>query len=236
MGKTIVTLLANWRLDVVGGRTYGVCSVDVSEPLTQLSFKKGFPLVSPTSQRCAIYSVRLALEIALHDNEVRADETMFYTIVVRSENVYNMLFKDGPESDKARTWVADIDNGGRKNRSVLRMCGYNKSFIMGILAMTDYLREQKLGDVVFAPLEETGDILTKKIVNLDVDPEKDLNGEKDEDQSEETIKMRMDNIKRKDALRKELLEASVTGSIRGSRKGRNLTKKERKNILVSETR
>jgi hypothetical protein len=239
--KKIVTLMANFRLDVVGGRTYGMCSVEVSEPLEFLSFKKGFPLVSPNGQRCSIYSTRMALEIALTHSETMAsnggskDEEYFYTIVTRSSNVYNVLFKEnGVESNKTRNWLAETDNGGRKNRSMLKLCGYTKSFLIEMIAMVDVLRETGRGDVVFAPMEETDDVLSKACVNLDVDPERDLDGTDREGKcDEETTKMRLDNAKRKDALRKELLGAGI---VRGTRKGRNLTKKERKEILLSEVK
>lgn len=61
-GRHLVIINSDWILETAGRRTFGQCIIRVSPPHDNLNFKRGFTLINPTDQRCALFSMILALE------------------------------------------------------------------------------------------------------------------------------------------------------------------------------
>ncbi len=227
--KTVLTLDTNWRLDVLGGRTYGVCWVEVAEPLECLSVRRGFPLTNPSHFRCSLFSLVMGLELAhsIPDMtsllESAGVTDWFCNVMVRNRGVYDLFC--GPTSEKMRRWAAS--DGGTAVK-----CGYRRDYAIKVLSMIDALRESGRGDVTFVSTNSEANILLKHSVNLDVDPKRDLpKGKGSTHENEDTIRSRLDALRAKDAVRKELMES---GGARSTRAKRRMTKKERARTLDSE--
>lgn len=240
-GKEMLTMITDWRIDRTAGKQFGICMVDVPPPREYLSFKRGFPLTNPGHARCAVFSLRLGLEICLDTREVpaaasgagasasadkakmtreRVLKEYFTVVVTRSQVVYDIFC--GCRAEKTRKWAQEPSKQPRT------MFDYNKTFFCKVFEMIDELREGKFGDVVFVPPtgEEESNVLLRHEVDLDVDPERDY-GKTD---SHVGAAQRIDDMKQRQYLRNELSEA--TGA-RSSRARRKLTKSE-KRVLLSE--
>jgi len=238
--KKLLPIISDWRIDETGGRQFGICMVEVPPPQDYLTFKRGFPLTNPGHVRCAIFSLRLALEICLGNEQVpgstnaavknlsgepvyvRVLRDFFSIIVTRSQIVHD--FFCGPRADKNRDWSRDT------SKKPISMFGYGKSFISTIFEMIDHIKEKEYGDVTCTPpeeIDESKSILLKHKVNLDVDPEADY--EKTDDQKE--TEKRIDDMRQRQYLRNELME--MIGA-RSSRMKRKITKKEKRAIVKKD--
>lgn len=228
LGKDLLTIVTDWRIDESGGRQYGICMVEVPPPQDYLSFKRGFPLTNPGHVRCAIFSLRLGLEVCLGTERVadkgyaRVLREFFAVLITRSQIVYD-LFR-GTRAEKIRRWSDDT------SVKPVSMHGYNKVFMRQMFTLLDELRDNSYGDVVCVPPEEgeeDSSILLKHKVNLDIDPEKDYAKTEDRGATEK----RIDDMRQRQYLRSELMEI---GGCRSSRARRRMTKKEKQAIVKKD--
>jgi hypothetical protein len=217
--KQTVTIVTDWRLDVSGGRTYGVCTVDVPDPYKYLTFSRGFPLTNPTHVRCAIFSVLLGAEIALSAGRELGDK--FVAIVTRLPAASQLL-----GAPRTRQWA---EGDARNPQSI---AGFRKPFLRNLLRLLDELK-QRGGDLVVVETskeDQERDVMLSHSVNLDVDPERDMargssNG--DEDQ----VKHRLDQLRKRDFLKVELMQMQ---GVRPSRQNRRPTKKQMQKIACGK--
>jgi hypothetical protein len=252
----IVSAVSDWRIDRTAGRQYGVCWVEFSDPLKELSFKRGFPLTNPTHARCAAFSLLMTLEIVLSQPQC---EPFFVVIVIRSSDLYEMLL--GARSAKFRNWVAS--DGRTKPDSVN---GFKKGFWLGILSKIDWIIENKRGDLSYQHMEDGDNAFGKHFVDLDVDiiakiqeeedrraeakrkktktPAKEEEEKQDEQQKANQATQQPKELdpetkarafaaetQKRNVIRQELKEAY---GARGTRRARKLSRKERGQMLEKD--
>jgi hypothetical protein len=252
----LITVVADWRLDIAGGRTYGICQVDVSPPYEALSMKRGFPLTNPSHARCAAFSLLMGMEIVLstpkimRNAAVAADSSLpppppgyMIALVTRSKAVYDAMI--GDDTDRVRRWVAG------DARKPLDVFGYRKPFWLNLLSKYDYLSAdttdaahtaggrgtRSRAKLIYKPItkeEEEGNMLASHSVNLDIDPQKDYNPElSKKDAAKDDTEALLASMRARSVLRDELFEA--TGA-RSSRRGRKQTKREKMAVLEKDRR
>lgn len=238
----LLPICSDWRIDETGGRQFGICMVEVPPPQDYLSFKRGFPLTNPGHVRCAIFSLRLALEICLGGEQIPGPATFnsqtgkdepgapinvrvlrdfFSIIITRSQIVFDTFC--GERAEKNMKWASD------PHAKPPNMFGYSKSFFCSVFEMIETIVANKLGDISCTPMEKNEEgksILMSHKVNLDIDPEMDSPATEDQQLKE----MRVDAMRHRQYLRNELME---TGA-RSTRVGRQLTKKERRAIVKKD--
>jgi hypothetical protein len=217
----MVVIVTNWRLDIVLGRTHGICSVEAPEEFKDHSFRRGFPLTDPTHTRCAVFAVVLAMEQVLCSGELSSGQ--FYTaIVTKSKAAADMLL--GSRVEAVRKWASD------PRLKPLRMSGFSKKFVRDTFDMLDALRAKNLADVVYVEESEEDkkvrNLLTEHTIHLDIDPEEDYGAQGKGDQED----VKASDAKHRNLLRQELL---VLGA-RSSRSAKLLTKKQRQKIAQKE--
>lgn len=242
--KTVVPIIAHWKiLDDNNGKSVGVCYADAIPPFEAYSNKSGFPLMNPNACRCALYSVAMALEVVSSQIDTLKKtgdiDKYFFSIICKHKLVYDTLFElNGTLSNKTRFWAASEDNHYGNKKCVTKVCGFSKIYIANVFGMLDELRELGLGDVFYTPIEKSGtsDILSKTRINIEVDPKKDLVDAADatdkQEQGEEAFQKKIANAKKKEMLRRELLELAST--CRPTRPIRKLTKREKDDILKAQ--
>jgi hypothetical protein len=215
--KTMLSLVTNWRLDVVRNRTFGVCTVDAPDGFKEHSFKRGFPLTNPTHARCAIFAAVMGLEQL--DNSPALSSGKFITAVVtKSKAAADLLI--GSKSETVRRWAGDA------RKKPLKIAGYSKQFMSDFFALLDAVRARKIGDLIYVEAEGAdggGGLLSERTVHLDIDPDCDY-----EDDVQDNV--RMDDAKHRHLLRQELM---LSGA-RGSRSGCSLTKQQRRDVARKE--
>lgn len=222
--KISVVLVTNWRIDVIQGRTYGVCSVNAPEEFKEMTFKRGFPLTDPTHTRCAVFAVVLGMEQTLCSKELCSGKFRA-AIVTKSKVASDMLI--GAQADGVRRWA---DNPSQKP---LKKAGFSKKFMLQAFGMLDTLRRTGIADVVF--VDDSDDekheenLLTAHTVHLDIDPEKDYDGSAASSNGD-ADELKASSAKHRNLLRQELLALGV----RSSRAGKMLTKRQRQEIAKTE--
>lgn len=218
-GKLPVIIVTNWRLDIVLGRTYGICSIDAPKEFVECSFKRGFPFTNPTHARCALFSLVMGMEQVLCSNRLCCGK-FIVAVVTKSKSVRDLVI--GDRASSVRVWA---NNSWKKP---LRIAGYSKQFMRDVYTKLDTLRANKIGDVVYIEdnSNENVNMLTEHKVHLDIDPETDYGkdtGDKDE--------IKTSDAKHRNVLRQELME---TSGARGSRMTRRLTHQQKLKIAQQE--
>lgn len=100
MAEELVIITADWKLEQAGGRTYGMAYVEISPPYQDGSIKRGFSLHSPTHQRCALFSLVLALE---HVDTIRTDSKIVdYAVCTKHRRVHDVLTDGSVDKWEAR--------------------------------------------------------------------------------------------------------------------------------------
>lgn len=268
-GKQWLTVLADWRIDQTGGRSYGICSVQVPKPFESASFKRGFPLTNPSHIRCATFSLLMSLEIVVSTRELRACEftvskaravheeaekrakanpsdsnvaiaeatenalaqeedcvgKYFTVIMTRNKHLYEAVC--GSDTDRVRRWAIS------DSCKPLDVFGYKRAFWLNMLSQYDWMVANGLGDLAYAPSDkdlESGNVLASHSVNLDLDPEKDYSRAM-KNAPPELGEALMADMRRRNFLRQELVEATGARSSRGRRQ---LTKKEKAALLEKD--
>lgn len=233
--RKLVLLTCDYKLQTTGGRAYGMCHVDVSAPLSHLSFKRVFPLSNPNAHRCALFAMLMAFEIAANCPEFQADEVAatpddhkyFFGIVVKRRDLWDQLFGDG--ADATRVWAAQETHGQHGRKGVL-LHGFKRPFYARIYANLDYMRMNLQGDAVYVPEEGVAseeDVLLSKHVDLDVDPKAALPADKAGLDPAVGERITAD-AKKKDMLVRDLVETGVAGVRTGAKLRRQPTKAQKK--------
>lgn len=221
--KIPVVIVTNWRLDIVQGRAYGICSVEAPEEFKDHTFKRGFPLTDPTHTRCAVFALVMAMEQVLCSGELMSGK--FHTVIVtKCKAAADFIL--GPRAETARKWASD------PRRKPIKMSGFSKKFVQDLFGMMDILRAKEIADVVHIEESEedkqNGTLLTEHTVHLDIDPEEDYGKPSVEKDASEDI--RASDAKHRNLLRQELL---ILGA-RSGRASRQLSKKQRERIAQQE--
>lgn len=225
-----MVLVTDWRLDIVQGKTFGICMVLAPEGYRHYGFKRGFPLSDPTHIRCAIFAAVLGMEQIVNSPDVLA-RRVFGVVVTKSPIVARILVGEGAAA--IRRWVGDA------RRSPTRMYGYGRQFLGAMCSLMDDIRAMGVGDLVYTPDasdgRRRGGLLSEHTVHLDIDPELDYDGKdaagraaaaRDGD-GEDII---TGDAKQRNALRQELL---LSGA-RASRGVGVLTRAQRREIAETE--
>lgn len=217
--KIPVILTTDWRLDVVQGRTFGVCFVEAPPEHKECSFKRGFPLPNPTHSRCAVFAVMLGLEQLLCSPTLNSGG--FVTAVVTKSEVAGDVLV-GKRSDATRKWASD------PRSKPLKVAGYGKQFLRDVFATIDDVKRLGIGEVVYVPEEkdERGrSLMDSHTTHLDIDPDTDYEwADKSFDEQ------RMIDIRQRHLLCDELLRSAAMGS----RRTPVMSKKQREKIAREE--
>lgn len=96
----LIIINTDWTLEEAGTRIYGMCSVTVSPPCDHLSFKRGFPLHTPTHTRCGLFALILGLESI--DRVWQTIPNARVVVTTKNKWLYSVLF-DSPQVDKWET-------------------------------------------------------------------------------------------------------------------------------------
>lgn len=104
-----VVVTTDWQIGTTDRIVLGSCSVDVSPPFDYMSFTRGFPLHSPCSRRCALYSFILGLELV----EGNGDLAKEYVVVSSKSSWLEQALKQYPRWTATGKWPKD--SGSYKN-------------------------------------------------------------------------------------------------------------------------
>lgn len=215
--RKVVVFTTYWRLSNIQGRVYGMCFVDAPSDMSNLSLKRGFKMTNPTHARCALYAFVMGMEHVL--NIPMLAKQNYLSVVVTKSTAVRDIFANPAGLAKATAWVADA----RMRPST--MCGHNRLFMRSALELYNALRRDDIGDIMYMPSDETEEqnLLSKRKVHLDIDPEKDYSKKIDE----------MDiatNVRHRNFLTKDLMQSNA----RGSRRTIKMTNKQKKKVAQTE--
>ena len=221
MGKEVLTLIADWCIDIVRGKKYGVCRVQAPPEWPELSYRRGFPLTRPTHVRCALFAVNMAVELVCNCKRLEDRKADTVVAIVTHNRVVGDIVKKHDAGE-----VGHKNNG----RAVL---GFNECFMQSFDRNLLSARGVIDLEVVYIPEDFTSgkkDLLMEKAVHLDIDPETDY-PESSKQLGDNAEDIATGDAKLRDLKRLQLLQ--MTGA-RGTLPTKKLSKKQRARIAMAE--
>jgi len=219
--QQVIIINTDWTLEKADTRIYGMCSVDVSPPCSHLSFKRGFPLHTPTHARCGLFALILGLESVDRVWECFRDARV--VITTKNKWIYTVLF-DSRQVDRwysTNKWppnVTQLKNLFLRARDLARE--YNgKVDVVGLDREEDEQCEVDLLDY-----SKSGGVDLDKVASKQSSPSSSS--------CKQRLEKEMFNMRMRSVMVDELLTSGARGHCRGKKK---VSKTKRKKSQSKKT-
>lgn len=99
MSKTLTVVMADWVIEEVGGKSFGMCKTAWAPPHDRYDIERGFVLPQPTSARVAAMSLLMAID-AVERAKFVDPQTTDVAIGTKNKLLYDIL----SDPNKAKRW------------------------------------------------------------------------------------------------------------------------------------
>lgn len=101
--RELIIVSSDWKIQDVANKSFGQCIIHVSPPYNFMSFKRGFTLPMPNHQRCAVFSLIMAMEL-IESIPVEEGKEAEFVISTKHKWVYDTLNEKKVTKWETRGW------------------------------------------------------------------------------------------------------------------------------------